>query len=79
MTGGVTSWPLNGIRREKELGTPAAGLPNGRRDWHSNPLDRAGEEGIEHSNHRPALLAESYVKSAAAARSLVSDLRPAQA
>ena len=74
MTGGVASEPLNGVRRKKELDTPAAGLPNGKRDWHSNPLDRTGEEGIEHSNHRPALLAESYVKSAAAAHSLLSDI-----
>lgn len=74
MTGGVTSEPLNGVRRKKDLNTPAAGLPNGRRDWHSNPLDRAGEEGIEYSNHRPALLAESYVKSTAAAHSLLSDI-----
>ena len=29
--GGISSQPLNGARRKKDLNTPAAGLPNGRR------------------------------------------------
>ena len=38
---------------KRDLNTPAAGL--------------AGNQGLEHPVHRPALLAESYVESAAAA------------
>ena len=45
--------PPNGVQREKGLTL--------------QPPDRTEEEGLEHSNHRPMLLAESYVKSAAAA------------
>ena len=51
--GAVNSEPLNAARRKKDLNTPAAGL--------------AGNEGLKHPVHRPALLAESYVESAAAA------------
>ncbi|MDE0121336.1 MAG: hypothetical protein OXS33_06335 [bacterium] len=29
--GGISSQPLNGVRRKKDLNTPAAGLPNGSR------------------------------------------------
>ena len=45
-----SAWP-NGVRREKRLRTSVAGLPNGRRDWHSNPSDRTGNEGLEHPVH----------------------------
>ena len=58
--GGISPQPLNAVRRKKDLNTPAAGL--------------TGNEGLEHPVHRPALLAESYVKSAAAAHSLMSDI-----
>ena len=62
-TGGISSRPLNGARREKDLTL--------------QPPDWTGEEGLEHSNHRPVLLAESYVRSAAAAFPL-GDLRESE-
>ena len=40
-TGGISPGPLNGARRKKDLNTPAAGL--------------AGNQGLKHPVHRPAL------------------------
>jgi len=49
-----------GARRERDLNTPATGLPNGRRAYHSNPLDWTGDEGLHQLRLvRSALLAES--------------------
>ena len=49
-----------GARRERDLNTPATGLPNGRRAYHSNPLDWTGDEGLNQLRLiRSALLAES--------------------
>ena len=67
-----------GARRERDLNTPATGLPNGRRAYHSNPLDWTGNEGLHQLRQSgPRCLQRAYVKSAAAAFPL-GDLRESE-
>ena len=66
-TGGISPGPLNGARREKGLTLQPPDRPRGEGLKHSNPWDRTGNEGLNTPSIRPMLLAESYVKSAAAA------------
>lgn len=59
--GVISSDHQAGCPAEEGLITPTAGRVQGRRALHSNPLDWAEEEGLNHSNHRPVLRAEGFI------------------
>ena len=51
------------VQRKKGLSLQPPDVSRGRRAYHSNPLDEAANEGLDHSVHRPVLRAKGLITS----------------
>ena len=69
----INSNRQTGVQRKKGLSLQPPDVSRGRRAYHSNPLDEAANEGLDHSVHRPVLRAKGLITSRWQ-HSLVGDL-----